>query len=201
MIELNENEQIKAIVYKHWIVLLWHVLKISAVVALPIFGSCYFGFCWQNLWGPSVFWTLIFIGAIWTVRRWIIWRKDIFIITNQRIVDINQKDLFDKEVAEMNYYKVRDVIYQVKGVLATTFDFGRVELHLAGGAILALERVPNPQKIQELIIKLKNETEMSAQELLDMATVAKKKDGSTPLAINGESEEQEEKTEFKSTLV
>lgn len=190
MIELNENEKIKAIICKHWIVLLWHILKISAIVALPIFAACHFGFCWQSLWGPSVFWSLIFIGAIWAIRHWIIWRKDVLVITNQRIIDINQKSLFDKEVAEINFNKVQDVIYQVKGVLATTFNFGRVEVHLVGGSILALERVPNPRRIQELLIKLKNEVEMSAQELLDMATIAKKKES-----------ESEEKVGFKSTLV
>ncbi len=190
MLELNENEKLKKIVYKHWIVLFWHLLKISAIVALPIFASCQFGFCWQGLWGPSVFWSLIFIGAIFAVRYWIIWRKDILVITNQRIIDINQKNLFDKEVAEINFHKVRDVIYQVKGMLATVFDFGRVELHLVGGSILALERVPNPRKIQELLIKLKSETEMSAQELLNMVTEAKKKE-----------QEAEGKEDFKSTLV
>ncbi len=190
MLELNKNEKLKTIVYKHWIVFFWHFLKISAIVALPIFVSCHFGFCWRSLWGPSAFWSLIFIGAVFAIRRWIIWRKDILIITNQRIIDINQKNLFDKEVAEISFYKIRDVIYQVKGVLATVFDFGRIELHLVGGSVLALERVPNPRKIQELLIKLKSETEMSAQELLDMVTEAKKKE-----------QEAEEKEDFKSTLV
>lgn len=189
-IKFNENEKLKTIVYKHWIVFFWHFLKISVVVALPIFASCSFGFCWQGLWGPTVFWSLIFIGAVFIIRRWIIWRKDILIITNQRIIDINQKNLFDKEVAEISFYKMRDIIYKVKGILATVFDFGRIELHLVGGSILVLERVPNPRKIQEILIKLKSETEMSAQELLDTVTEVKKKE-----------QEAEKKEDFKSTLV
>lgn len=191
MLELNENEKIKAIVYKHWVFLLFQILKASAIAALIIFGLCYFGYCWENwLWGPTIFWTLILIEAVWVIRRWVIWRKDVVIITNQRVIDINQKSLFDKEVAEINYYKIRDIIYQIKGILASMFNFGRIELHLAGGAVLALDKIPHPQRIQKILLKSKDETELSAQELLDMISESKKKKSEPP-----------EKANFESTLV
>lgn len=82
---------------------------------------------------------------------------DIWIITDRRILDIVQHSLFHREVSEFAIDKVQDVTVTVKGFLPTLMRFGDVDVKTASQTkTLVLHNIPEPYKIQDLIIRLSN---------------------------------------------
>ena len=80
---------------------------------------------------------------------------DLHIITNDRLVDINQITLFARKIAEVDLYQIQDVSSTVKGIFATFFNYGYVEIQTAGSVPkFFMENVPNPHELRRLILDL-----------------------------------------------
>ena len=83
---------------------------------------------------------------------------DMWIITNDRIVDIRQMGLFSRTIAELDLFRVQDVTSEAHGIFATMFDFGNVFIQTAGETErFVFYNVPEPHKIREAIIHLADE--------------------------------------------
>lgn len=83
---------------------------------------------------------------------------DMWIVTNDRIVDIRQKGLFSRTVAELDLFRVQDVTSEAHGIFATVFDFGNVYIQTAGEQErFVFYNIPEPHKIREAIIRLADE--------------------------------------------
>ena len=80
------------------------------------------------------------------------WSRTVLIITDQRIVDVNQKSLFDREVTEVRYHQIEDVLYRTRGFLPTLFRFGSLKIKLKGRASdILFHNIKKPERIQRLI--------------------------------------------------
>ncbi len=85
----------------------------------------------------------------------IMYYLNIHVITNLRIVDIDQVGLFSHVVSELHIDKLEDVTSQTNGVLGTMFDFGAVLIQTAGTVErFDFENVPHPGQLEKLIIDL-----------------------------------------------
>lgn len=106
----------------------------------------------RGMWGIAVFFFVLIWPLFFILRTYLIWSKNVFIITNKRVIDIDQHGLFHKVVSECNYEKIQDVSFAIKGILATLFKFGKIEIQTAGSQTnLEIRYVKNPARIQELI--------------------------------------------------
>lgn len=65
---------------------------------------------------------------------WTNWYLDIWIITEKRILDIQQISLFSRNVSEVRLDHVQDITVEVKGIIATFLSFGRLQVQSAGEA-------------------------------------------------------------------
>lgn len=80
---------------------------------------------------------------------------DSWVVTNDRIVDIDQLGLFAKTVSEMDLYRIQDVTVDIKGFFHTVFNFGNVLIKTASGnAHIIFYNVPNPQEVGRTLIEL-----------------------------------------------
>lgn len=94
------------------------------------------------------------------------WLYDEDVITNQRVIDYNQKFLFDREQSTANMKSVENVILFQKGILRTLFDFGTLDVQTAATSrqprsgevneFLVLHDVKYPKKVQRLIDEIAN---------------------------------------------
>jgi len=83
---------------------------------------------------------------------------DMWIVTNDRIIDIAQKGLFSRTIAELDLFRVQDVTSEQHGLFATMFDFGNVFIQTAGKQErFIFHNVPEPHKIREAVIRLADE--------------------------------------------
>ena len=104
--------------------------------------------------------TLILMGIslyylfLWLVlfNYWINFYLDIWVITNQEIISVDQKGLFNHIVARQPISRVQDVKAESKGYAATFFHFGNVTIQTAGAKNnFIFQQIPNPFKIADKI--------------------------------------------------
>lgn len=83
------------------------------------------------------------------------WFLDVWVVTDERIVDVNQSGVFGREIAELQLAKVQDVAVEQKGVFATVFNYGRIRVQSAGEKMhFEFHGISRPNEIQKKIIEL-----------------------------------------------
>lgn len=156
------DEEVIFLLRRHWIAILLH-LAFTLILALIPLGLFFLG---ATYW-PSIFefpyreillmagTIYILVWLIFLLIGWIDYYFDVWIITNKRIIDVEQISLFSREVSESSLDKIQDVTAEVKGVFETIFHFGTIELQTAGTrGRFTLPHIPNPYEVRQLIAKV-----------------------------------------------
>lgn len=132
--QIRPGEHVLMMLHQHWIVfafkigyILILVISTLAILAMRIglinlFGSAVFWWCLSIYW--LVFITFIFLS-------WINDEIELFIITDQRIIGIEQISTLSRRVTECGLGRVQEVNAEVTGILQTIFHYGHVHIHTA----------------------------------------------------------------------
>jgi len=100
--------------------------------------------------------TLIIIFILYTAfLTWTHYYLDAYIVTNQRVLTIDQIDFFNRKVSEADIGNVQDIEVVVKGFFSNTLNFGDVRIQTAGAdqRILFFDNIPYPYKAKDIILK------------------------------------------------
>lgn len=96
---------------------------------------------------------------------YIFYYLNIQIITNIRVVDIDQVGLFSHVVSELHIDKIEDVTSQTNGVFGTIFNYGDVYVQTAGTVErFEFQAVPNPAGIEKMVLDLYEKNSNFAKE-------------------------------------
>jgi hypothetical protein len=91
----------------------------------------------------------------WAVRAYFTWYRynnDIWVVTNQRIIDSNKNHWFHHRMSSADLVNVEDLSIERSGLLATTFNFGNVRCQTSGTQLnFVLSGIPQPSKLLALI--------------------------------------------------
>lgn len=167
--DLKEDEQIVAIVRHHWWVLFREVVGIVFLFILPFFIlPMFFAFSTQNGTPPSVpGGVVIFFACLWTLMlwhllfvRWTDYYYDIWVITNRRVVDIDQQGLFKRSTATLlTLDHIQDIEASLNGVIGNIFNFGNVTVQTAAARReFIIEEVPSPNGVVKMIQEAKHQS-------------------------------------------
>lgn len=86
---------------------------------------------------------------------WLDYFLDVWIVTNHRILNIEQKGLFNRVVAENKLFRIQDVTSEQKGLFPTFFNYGEVYIQTAGSEQrVVFEQIPQPYHVARHVIKL-----------------------------------------------
>ncbi len=89
------------------------------------------------------------------ITSWVSYYYDIFIVTDERIIDITQRGLFSREIYELSFEQIEDVTTKTRGFLNTVFDAGDIEIQTAASQRnFTMKRVPKPHIVAEIIHSL-----------------------------------------------
>ncbi len=95
---------------------------------------------------------------------WIGWYYSVFIVTDQRLIQITQKGLFHKTVVDLTLNQIQMVNYQVAGLQETLLGFGTIMMQTYVGD-LVIHDVHHPAKIQKKILNVLKEKGISANSM------------------------------------
>lgn len=96
------------------------------------------------------------IGAIIFAPSYIGWYFSVYIVTDQRLIQIMQKGLFHRSVVDMGLSQIQMVNYQVSGLQETLLGFGTIVMQTFVGD-LTISDVHHPAKIQKKILSVLRE--------------------------------------------
>ena len=91
------------------------------------------------------------LGIIIMIPSWISWYFSIFIMTDQRFIQITQKGLFHRAVADLALPQIQSVNYEVAGFQETLLGFGTIKMQTYVGD-LVIHDVHHPAKIQKKLL-------------------------------------------------
>lgn len=95
---------------------------------------------------------------------WIAWYYSIFIVTDQRLIQITRRGLFNKTVVDLNLNQIQSMNYQVAGIQETLLKFGTIMIQTYMGD-LVIHEVHHPEKVQKTIANILREQGVSTTSL------------------------------------
>ena len=157
MIHLSPNEKILMVLHRHWIVIGSKILVGLVLILLPSLALPYFPAAGELLGASQIilwfcFVIYLMIVAVVLFVFWIDYYLDVWIITSERIVDINQRGLFNREVSEFMLDKVQDITVEIPNMLATVLKFGNIIIQTAGENSFSIKQIPNVYEAKNLIL-------------------------------------------------
>ncbi len=160
MIIFEDNEYVIHTARKHWIVfaLRFILLLIAAVIPLavtpllPLIDNIPF----DTVMTYFAFFYVAYLLAmwIWGFMMWTDYYLDITVITNKRIIDMEQRGLFSRETSTMRYEAIQDVTTDVQGVLHTLLNYGHLYIQTAATTKeFILDDIHDPTLAKEVIVR------------------------------------------------
>jgi|GEM_PF-486188 len=89
------------------------------------------------------------------INSWVSFYFYLFVVTNERVIEIQQRGLFNREFNELDFNQIEDISSMTTGFLNTFFNVGDIQIQTAGKvAYFSIERVWRPQLAVEIIHSL-----------------------------------------------
>lgn len=164
----GENERLIIFLRRHWINLFIQLLPFI-IIALILFAAYillgYFANIkivdpleWQFVHLAVAFFSLFLWSFVFVV--FLDYYLDVWIVTDCRIVNIEQKGLFRREISELRLDNVQDLTTEITGIIPTFFDFGDLYVQTAGKRErFQFKNIPHPERVRDVILILSEDVE------------------------------------------
>lgn len=166
MIDLAKDEKILLVIHRHWFVLAMRIFVVIFIYFFPFAIYLYIeskGF----MFDPTVLTfrleaPVFFLGAvIWTLLVWMRIFADFtdhyldgWVVTDKRIIDVEQKGFFSRTVSSFRMERIQDVTVEIHGIIATLLDFGDVHVQTASEDYdFIIRDAPKPKSLKKRILE------------------------------------------------
>ncbi len=152
---------------RHWVIFAKEVALYVALAATPVLLAwlmpMYVPTMWEFLWNGALAEALVRLAlslyylGVWIFfwHAWTDYYLDVWLVTNERVMSLEQRGLFNRRVAELRLSRVQDVAATVKGFFATALDYGEVRIQTAGEEPnFIFHDVSNPNDISQKVLHL-----------------------------------------------
>jgi hypothetical protein len=156
------NEKIYLVVREHWIrpaIKIFFILLAAVAPRLILLAMANAGinvlaiFPESIILFASVFYQLLLLFALFAVFT--LYYLNVHIVSEERIVDIDQVGLLRHVISELNIETIEDVSSSTTGLLGNLLDYGTVFVQTAGAQErFEFRNVPHPGAINKLILEL-----------------------------------------------
>jgi hypothetical protein len=158
----NENEVVYMLLRRHIITNSGWIFNAVTLSLLPIilhnllvlFGIDVFQFVSLKLitLGALVFYSIILTSV---VKNFIDWYFNLYIITNERVIDYDFKSFVSNGVTEANFVGIEDVKETTVGFLPNLFDYGTIAMFTEGDHNpITFHDVPDPTLVRDKVSDL-----------------------------------------------
>lgn len=90
----------------------------------------------------------ILAGFIIMIPSWVGWYYSVFIVTDQRFIQITQKGFFHRAVVDMGIHQIQMVNYEIAGLQETLLGFGTIMMQTFMGDLI-LRDIHHPARTQK----------------------------------------------------
>lgn len=168
----ERSEPVLIFIRRHWFALAYRLIVPVVLALLPSavgLGAQYsgatffveaagFGYTLYAL-GVHLFWLLAIVLAL---AAFVDYYLDYWVVTDRRIVSVEQSGLFSRTVAQLHLSRVQDATARVHGPVATVLDYGDVFIQTAGEeARFVFTSIPHPNQVIARIMTLHQSTSVT----------------------------------------
>lgn len=155
-IQLKPDERVVSVYRRYGLTYVGAMIVAFILLLLPFFlVTLLFSY---GMFGVIGFFALLLFAVLYSLKKVILWYDNVFVVTNLRVIDIDQRGFFDRSVSGFTYANIQDVAYRIKGVLATLFHVGTITIRPIEGSVhIELHRMRHPAKIVDVINEFREE--------------------------------------------
>ncbi len=148
---------------RYWLDLAGAFFFTLAMVIVPfaLYGAIRLGHLTileQPFWGPALTLLLgcyMLVVAVIAMAQITDYFLDIWIVTNERVINIEQQGLFNRTVSELRLNQVQDITSETNGFLETFLTYGNVYIQTAGERErFVFKDIDNPDDVKLTLSKL-----------------------------------------------
>jgi hypothetical protein len=143
----KEDEDINLFLRQHPAILLKPgfliVFFATVIILVFIFYKASYVFFWVSV-------PLVSISLVIFLFSYLIWRLQVAILTNYRVIVIEQRKIFLRRVWEIDLDKIGNLSYKMEGILGHIFNFGSLLIKSAGEEV-EIANIEDPQSVLEKI--------------------------------------------------
>lgn len=163
-------EKVELVIKRHWIVYVFVWLYFFSAILLSIF-LMYFFFNKAWIYVILIMFWMAFLLFVYV--KWLDHELDLFIVTNNRVIWIEQVSLLNRTVSECSLWQVQEVWSQTKWFFANVLNYWTITMQTAWNATnfimeYAPDAIDTSSKIHNIINKyrelyLNNKTKESPE--------------------------------------
>lgn len=162
MLQLRQNEEVVITVRQHWFVIAGKLLLSGFLLLFPFLVGGMVSSLLSSVgvhpetaiplvnFFIATYSMVILAGILFSFMDYYL---DIWIVTNQRILDIDQRGLFSREVGEIPITRVQDITTDIHGIMQSLLKFGTIRLQTAGEREYNMPNVPHLDQVKEAILR------------------------------------------------
>lgn len=155
-----DDEEVLMVFRKHPVVMrkglvLFSIGPLLGVIPAAIWPTLGFTVFFGGLAGGLLLGILLFFPG------WIAWYYSVFIVTDQRFIQITQKGLFHRSVVDIGLNQIQMVSYEIAGFQETLLGFGTIIMQTFMGE-LVIHDLHHPAKIQKKLLHILREQGINA---------------------------------------
>lgn len=159
--EQFDDEEVMYVFRKHPVVMRRGLVYGSIGILMPMLGVVAMNIIFANdpdkLPTVGTFYIAVIIGIFLFVLimlpYWISWNYSVYIITDQRMIQITQKGLFKRSMVTIGLDQVQMVNYEINGIEQTVLGFGTLVVQTSVGS-LTINDIHRPAKVQKKMLHL-----------------------------------------------
>lgn len=100
----------------------------------------------------------VIFGVVYSIYQWYIWNYSNYIVTNQRVIKIDQNSLFSRLISEAEIDRIQEISTEISGPIHTLLNFGTIKIQTASNTgMMDLDDVPDPYNMQQEIVRIQRE--------------------------------------------
>jgi uncharacterized membrane protein YdbT with pleckstrin-like domain len=152
-------EKVVMVLKVHWIT---YVILSSLVVGVIWISFILLGFFWLNALNLLTLLIMWMIFSVFLYIEWIDYELDVFIITNNRIIWMEQVSFLNRTVSETNLVRVQEVNSRTKWFFSNIFNYWDLSIQTAGSKVsMSMNYCPNviyeARKVLNIVESCKSE--------------------------------------------
>jgi hypothetical protein len=171
MIRLRDDEHMIAIIRKHWFDLVAKTVGLAILLVTPYLIYAAFqvaisqntDLSTQLIGAQGLQFPLplaIFLGSLWGLVMWTrffsVWTDhylDVWVLTNRRLIDIDQIGFFNRRMASFRLERIQDITIRVEGFISTLLNYGDIHVQTAGeDQQFIIKSIPRPKDVKQAVL-------------------------------------------------
>jgi hypothetical protein len=163
VMKVQAGEKVLGVFRAHTIALIVRLLGFAVLMILPCFFI--FPLFQVGVVGILIFCAPVLAGVLGAWRSVRLWDATALILTDRRLVHVQQRGMWDRHVSEVAFSHVGDVQWEKRGLWHSLWGIGALRIRTNGGAVpsIAIEDLRGPDRIARSIQELRGHGHSAGQ--------------------------------------